>query len=174
MIDVPVATAASAGQRYPEHTTWMAFRNANGIIDCLKGHNNKCQEIASIGCGNCVVELFVARSLKPKIIYLIDIETTPGKHHHGVSNTGAGYNSLESAAKFLSTNLEYNPVIVQINPSKQRLGTKTARISRTTSRLMPCANSCSRRGGCVRPASSSRCGAVPARGRTCPPRSRCT
>lgn len=98
-----------------------AIGDANGIIDCLINHNNKCQEIASIGCGNCVVELFIARSLKPKIIYLIDIEATPGKHHHGVSNTGAGYNSLESAARFLSTNLEYNPVIVQINPSKQRL-----------------------------------------------------
>lgn len=64
------------------------------------------------------MKLFAARTLKPRIIYLIDIEMTPGKHHHGISDTGAGYNSLESATKFPSTNLEYNPVIVQINPSK--------------------------------------------------------
>ena len=47
--------------------------------ESLKAHNDKCQEIASIGCGNRVVELFAARSLKPKIVYLIDIEMTTGK-----------------------------------------------------------------------------------------------
>ena len=60
--------------------------------------------IASIGPGNCFVELLISRQLNPSQLILIDIEDTKN-HHHGYHSEGAGYCSLDKSYEFLKTNL---------------------------------------------------------------------
>jgi hypothetical protein len=84
--------------------------------------------ITSIGPGNGIVELILSYHLKPSALVLIDIEETPGRHHHGFSEKGAGYASLQSTSSFITSNLlqmnpgeKLIPTIVQVNPKKQIL-----------------------------------------------------
>lgn len=105
-----------------EYTLKTAKEDARGILNSTIKHGCKNTEsIASIGCGNGFVELYLAKLMKPKILYLIDIEETPGKHHHGINIEGAGYSDLSQTKKFLEANLEHPPIIVLINPQKYSL-----------------------------------------------------
>jgi len=105
-----------------KYTLQTAEKDAGGILNSTIKHGGQnAESIASIGCGNGFVELYLAKFLKPKILYLIDIEETPGKHHHGINIEGAGYSNLTQTKKFLEANLEHPPIIVLINPQKYLL-----------------------------------------------------
>ena len=108
-------------QEYLEDTLKKCQLEATNIISHVKQTSSHIESFLSIGCGNALVEMFIAQQIRPSIIYLIDIEQTPGKHHHGLAKNGAGYTSLQTAVKFLESNLDYRPVIVAINPLQQNL-----------------------------------------------------
>ena len=95
--------------------------DAKMIADTCLQHKLNVESFVSIGCGNGLVEYFLAKYLDPSIIYLIDIEETPGKYHHGISDTGSGYSSLSQTVSFLSSNLSPRTIFVPINPSIQSL-----------------------------------------------------
>ena len=95
--------------------------DASNIAKVVSRLKPSIESIASIGCGNGIAELHLIKLLSPKIIYLIDIETTPDRHYHGVASEGAGYCSLSRTVKFLEDNLSRPPIIVPINPTKQDL-----------------------------------------------------
>lgn len=108
-------------RKYLQDTLAKCQSEALSIADHVKQNTNTSESFLSIGCGNALVEMFIAQQIRPSIIYLFDIEQTIGKHHHGISNDGAGYTSLQTACKFLESNLDYHPVIVSVNPLHKNL-----------------------------------------------------
>ena len=95
--------------------------DANKIAKVVTRLKPKIESVASIGCGNGIAEMHLIKLLSPKVIYLIDIETTPDRHYHGVASEGSGYCSLSRTVNFLEENLSKPPIIVPINPTKQNL-----------------------------------------------------
>lgn len=108
-------------QKYLKNTLEKCNSEAFEIVSNANEIKANAQSLLSIGCGNALVEMFIARQIRPSFIYLFDIEETPGKHHHGVNENGAGYSSLKTARKVLELNLNYQPVIVSLNPLRQNL-----------------------------------------------------
>lgn len=99
------------------------------IAEYLKNKNSKISSICSIGPGNGFIELYLCKILSPKSLLLIDIEETPGRHHHAFHSEGSGYCSLDETKKFLLSNLSENktsddqliPTITCCNPKKHYL-----------------------------------------------------
>ena len=101
-----------------QKTCEQAKREADIFTGAVAATKKKADSIVSIGCGNGLIELFVISHLKPSVMYLIDIEETPGLHKHGVGKEGAGYSSLSDTYSFLKENLSDPPTLVTINPKK--------------------------------------------------------
>ena len=108
-------------QKYIQDCLESCQSEALNIVSHAKEVKCNGESLLSIGCGNAIIEMFVAKQIQPSIIYLFDIEQTPGKHHHGINENGAGYASLQTASNFLKANLDYRPVIVPVNPLHQNL-----------------------------------------------------
>jgi hypothetical protein len=68
------------------------------------------RRVLSIGPGNGLVELALARLGKTSDLLLVDIEST-AHHRHGFNAEGSGYASLEATKKFISENLT-NPILI--------------------------------------------------------------
>jgi hypothetical protein len=74
--------------QFLQFTFDSAQADASNIAEAVKRLNPGTESFASIGCGNGIAELCLIDLLSPKIVYLIDIETTPERHHHGVFRGG--------------------------------------------------------------------------------------
>ncbi len=106
-----------------------AKKETNQILDHLKHTEKRVSSLCSIGPGNGFIELYLCKAIKPKSLILIDIEETPGKHHHAFHQEGAGYCSLDSTKDFIIKNLianrsdasELMPTITCCNPQKSHL-----------------------------------------------------
>ncbi len=102
---------------------------ASQIAQFLTNKNSNISSFCSIGPGNGFIELHLCNILQPKSLLLIDIEETPGRHHHAFHSEGSGYCSLDQTKDFLLNNLSLNkmddeqliPTITCCNPKKQYL-----------------------------------------------------
>jgi hypothetical protein len=79
-------------------------------------------EICDIGCGHAFIDLVAAQHHSQANITLIDIEQTNARHH-GFAANGAGYASLNSARRFLTTNGVSAERIQTCNPKMNDLPT---------------------------------------------------
>jgi hypothetical protein len=78
------------------------------------------RRVLSIGPGNGLAELALARLGKTSDLLLVDIEST-AHHRHGFNSEGSGYASLEATKKFILENV-VNPIsIVTCNPMRMKI-----------------------------------------------------
>lgn len=84
-------------------------------------HDGPVETLVSIGCGNGLLEAQLCQQMPVAKLYLIDIEETPGKTHHGLALEGAGYSNLEKTCSFLDDALDSPPELIATNPLKQSL-----------------------------------------------------
>lgn len=74
--------------------------------------------IMDIGCGLGIVDILFAESFDIEKILLVDIEEN-GRKHHGFSDQGAAYNSLEKAMRLVRDNVPQKVDVKTVNPNEE-------------------------------------------------------
>jgi hypothetical protein len=103
---------------YIEHTLLEIETEVVQLVSKLP--EGSLQSVLSIGPGNGVVELALARLGKTSDLLLVDIEST-AHHRHGFNSDGSGYASLNATKDFISDNLEARISISTCNPTHEKI-----------------------------------------------------
>jgi hypothetical protein len=117
-IDVPLALEASFRRSAILSSAWASTRNEYDEIKlALSGLNIGLA--VDIGCGLALIDILLMRDFGCAID-LVDIEESNNRHH-SFRDEGAGYTSLDSASKLLSSNVTNAGAIRSCNPTHQPL-----------------------------------------------------